>query len=129
MSIEVIRQINQRLRRAFQQGDAVAVAALYAADGELLPAHAEVIAGRPAIEAYWRGAMSAGVAEVIFDTREVKGGGESLSELGSYRLCNASGALLDYGKYLAVWRRQGTDWLLDREIWTTSQPEANPPAQ
>jgi hypothetical protein len=49
-----MQQLNDRWAEAFNKGDAAAVAAMYTADAYVLPAGAEIVKGRPAIEAMWR---------------------------------------------------------------------------
>jgi ketosteroid isomerase-like protein len=119
-----IATANRNFMGAFARGDAQAVAACYTADGWLLPPGSEVVQGTAAITTFWRGAMDAGIASATLDTVEVGGGEETASEVGRYTLSGGDGAILDRGKYVVIWRRDGGAWKLHRDIWNTSQAAA-----
>ena len=52
-----IQQLNDKWTAAFNKGDAAAVAAMYAEDAYVLPPGSDMVEGRKAIEAFWRGAV------------------------------------------------------------------------
>ena len=43
-------------------------------------------------------------------------------EIGQYTLGGADGTTIDQGKYLVVWKNDGGNWKLHRDIWNTSRP-------
>ncbi len=45
-------------------------------------------------------------------------------EQGRYELADADGNVADHGKYIVIWKRDGDDWKLHRDIWNTSTPPA-----
>src|SRR5436305_13097068 len=49
----MIQQLNGEWMAAFNKGDAAAVTALYAEDAYVLPAGADMVKGRKAIQAFW----------------------------------------------------------------------------
>ncbi len=104
---------------AFNRGDAAGVAALYADGAQLLPAGSEPVE-RPAIQAFWQGAMNAGLASAELKPLEVEQCGQFVYEVGQYVLSLADGKLADRGKYVVIWKRDGETWKLYRDIWTTS---------
>jgi ketosteroid isomerase-like protein len=57
-------------------------------------------------------------------TVEVEQIGTTAIEVGSYTLSGADGAALDKGKYLVVWKKEGKEWKLFRDIFNTSQAPA-----
>jgi hypothetical protein len=59
-------------------------------------------------------------------TLEVEAHGDSAHEVGAYELSDASGKVLDRGKYVVIWKRDAARWKLHRDIWTTSQAPAKP---
>lgn len=118
---EEIAAANARFMAAFERGDAAGVTACYTRDAQLLPAHSGVVEGSAAIEQFWRGAMGAGITGARLESAEVGGLGDAAYEVGRYTL-TAGGQVADRGKYVVIWRREGGQWRLHRDIWNTSAP-------
>jgi uncharacterized protein (TIGR02246 family) len=116
-----IAAANRNFMDAFARGDAQGVAACYTADGWLLPPGSDVVQGTAAIATFWRGAMDSGIASATLEIVEVEGGQETANEVGRYTLGGRDGAILDRGKYVVMWQRDGGAWKLHRDIWNTSQ--------
>ena len=121
---EAIAGGNAHFMTAFGRGDAAGVAACYTSDAQLLPQHHDALAGRTAIEIYWRGVVELGLVRVRLDTVEIYGEGEFATEVGRYTFHDRDGAEADHGKYLVVWRREAGHYLLHRDIRTTNLPRA-----
>lgn len=118
---EAIARGNASFGQYFEKGDPAAVAALYTSDAQLFPPGSEVVTGRGAIEGFWKAVMDMGIAGVRLETSEIVTPGDTAIETGRYVLRGADGAELDNGKYLVVWRQEGGEWRLHRDIWNTSQ--------
>jgi uncharacterized protein (TIGR02246 family) len=119
---DLVSGANRRFMDAFKRQHAADLAALYTTDGQLLPAHSDVVSGRPAIEKFWQAVMTAGIAEVLLETSEADGASDQAWEVGSYTLKSQDGTTADRGKYVVIWQRAGDTWQLHRDIWTTSLP-------
>jgi uncharacterized protein (TIGR02246 family) len=106
---------------ASNQGDADALAALYADDAMLLPPDHEPIQGRKAIGAFWRQGTDAGL-EVTTLSIQVEG---SIGYLvGRYNLPATDEEPADSGKYVMCLRRQRDgSWKLTADIWNRSGDE------
>ena len=117
-----IEAANARLLTALAAGDAAGMAAAYADNAALLPAHSDFVTGRPAIEKFWTGAISAGVKRAVFITLETEGHGDTAHEVGRYTMYGADGKVLDTGKYVVIWKREQNAWRIYRDIWTTTLP-------
>lgn len=115
-----IEAANAQFSAAAAKGDAAGMAALYAADGQVLPAASEPIKGREAIQKFWQGALSSGVAGVSLKTLEVLGSGKVVTEVGHYELRDKTDKVLDQGKYIVVWRSEGGSWKLARDMFSTN---------
>jgi hypothetical protein len=46
------------------------------------------------------------------------------TEVGAYELKGKGGKVLDHGKYIVVWRREGERWKLLRDMFSTNVPPA-----
>ena len=117
-----IEAANKQWEAAVSKGDGAAVAALYTATAQLLPANSETVSGTAAIQKFWQGALDSGIRGARLKTLEVDAHGDSACEVGQYELSDQSGKVLDRGKYVVIWKRDGGHWKLHRDIWTTSQP-------
>lgn len=115
---------NRDFIAAFKRGDAAAIAKLYTAEGQLLPANSDFVRGSDAIRKFWQGAIDMGLKAVVLDTIEVEDYGDTAIEMGRYRLLAAAGAVADNGKYVVIWKNENGTWRLHRDIWTTNQASA-----
>jgi uncharacterized protein (TIGR02246 family) len=120
-----IEAANARFVDAFTRGDAATIASLYTAGAQLLPANSDFVSGTDAIRAFWQKVIDMGLAGASLETIEVEAHGDTVVEVGRYRLL-AHGDTADAGKYVVVWKNDGGTWKLHRDIWTTSQPAAPP---
>ncbi len=115
-----IEAANAQFASAVAQHDGAALAALYAAGGEVLPPGGERVQGPAAIQKFWQGALDSGVAAVELKTVEIFAHGPTATEVGQYELHDAAGKVLDHGKYIVVWRRAGGHWQLLRDMFSTN---------
>jgi uncharacterized protein (TIGR02246 family) len=119
-----IEAVNAEISAVAAKGDGAGLAALYAQDGEVMPVGSEPIRGAAAIQKFWQGALSSGIAGVTLKTLEVFGHGATATEVGQYELRDKTGKVLDHGKYIVVWRRDGGQWKLLRDMFSTDVPPA-----
>jgi ketosteroid isomerase-like protein len=119
-----IEAANAKFSADFAKGDAAAVAAHYTATAQAFPPNGEIARGREAIQKVWKGAMDAGVKAVKLVTLEAEAHGDTAYEVGTYVLTGEGGKQLDNGKYVVVWKREGGQWKIHRDIWNTSMPAA-----
>jgi ketosteroid isomerase-like protein len=113
---------NKKFMAAFGQKNAGALAKLYTKGGQILPPGSEVVSGGAAIQAFWQGALDAGLVQATLDTVEVEGYRDTAIEVGRYTLRGAGGQVADAGKYLVIWKVEGRSWKIHRDIWNSSPP-------
>ena len=117
---------NKEFEAAAGKGDGAGLALLYTPDAQLLPVGSDAISGTKQIQKFWQGVLDSGIRGVSLKTLEVEGHATTAHEVGQYELHDAAGKLLDRGKYVVIWKRDGGKWKLHRDIWTTSLPPAKP---
>jgi uncharacterized protein (TIGR02246 family) len=106
---EVMGNIAQEWKNAYNRGDATRVAALYTEDGYYLSAH--ILAhGREAIEAYWRRGIAAGGHIDFIKPLTIFRAGDLGYTVGVYQATNA-GVTVD-GRILIVLRKIDGRWLI-----------------
>lgn len=115
--------------KAYNGGDAKAVAALYAEDALLLPPGAAGVSGRAAILAFITkdiaSSKAGGVVFIINSKTDVGVSGDMGWESGTYSV-TAKGAVVEVGKFLSVSRKKDGKWLYIRDIWNADAPPAPP---
>jgi uncharacterized protein (TIGR02246 family) len=120
-----IRQAADAFAEALRNGNPAAAAALYAADGRLLTAAAELISGRREIESYWEAGIRIGLSRIDLEARDLQVVGGLAIEVGRYTL--ALGSVTDRGKYLVLHRRQPDgSWRRAVEVFN---PDATEPVR
>jgi len=123
-----IEKQNAAFGAAFGRGDMAAVARAYAEDAIAFPPDSEMVRGRPAIEALWKGLHDAGGKAITLTTADVHSSGSLAAETGTAILTirPPSGAEQSQKvKYVVVWKKQpdGT-WKLYRDIWNAMPASA-----
>ena len=128
-----IRAQSTDWEKAYNGGDAKAVAALYAEDAVLLPPGASGVNGRAAILAFFTrdiaGSKAAGAVFVLSPKTDVGVSGNMGWESGTYKV-TVNGAVVETGKFLSVSRKKDGKWLYLRDTWNADAPlaPAAPPA-
>ena len=115
---------------AFDRGDVAAVAKLYAEDAIAFPPDGDMVKGRAAIEAMWKGVRDTGAKSLDFDVIDVKSSGNLAAETGFATLHVQTAGTAEAAvkvKYVVVWKKEGGSWKLYRDIWN-SMPSAAPAA-
>ena len=116
--------------KAYNAGDAKAVAALYADDALLLPPGASGVSGRAAILRYFTkdiaDSKAAGAVFALDPKTDVGVSGNMGWESGMYKV-TVKGAVVETGKFLSVSRKKDGKWLYIRDTWNADAPPA--PAQ
>ena len=113
--------------KAYNGGDAAAVAAQYADDAILLPPGASAVRGRPAILAFFtKDVAESKAAGVVFNLNpktDVGVSGNMGWESGTYT-ATVKGAVVESGKFLSVSRKKDGKWLYLRDTWNADAPPA-----
>jgi len=115
--------------KAYNGGDAKAVAAQYAEDALLLPPGASGASGRAAILAFFTSniaeSKAAGAVFVIDPKTDVGVSGNMGWESGTYKV-TVKGAVVETGKFLSVSRKKDGKWLYIRDTWNADAPLTPP---
>jgi len=124
-----IRAQSASWEKAYNGGDAKAVAALYAEDALLLPPGASGVSGRAAILAFFTkdiaSSAAAGAVFVLAPKTDVGVSGNMGWESGTYKV-TVKGSVVETGKFLSVSRKKDGKWLYMRDTWNADAPSASP---
>jgi uncharacterized protein (TIGR02246 family) len=125
-----IRAINPAWFVAHNAGDADAIAVLYADDAVLNIPGVPPVRGRAAIrEALAKDIAdmaAAGLADNPGPAPEFGVSGDLGWEWSTFTVTDKSGATVDAGKYVTVYGRRDSKWLIIRDIWNSDAPVAAP---
>jgi ketosteroid isomerase-like protein len=112
-----IKAVNKAIGAAVAKGDGAAVAKMYAKGARLLPPGTEPLKGK-GIKEFWQNAVSPtgmGVTAAAIKSKEVAVQGSTAIEVGNYTLTTPAGQ--SKGNYIVVWKKEGKDWKLFRDIF------------
>ena len=119
---QAIAAANENFMAIFGRGDAAGMAALYTADGQVLPPNGDFVTGHEAIQAFWQALMDMGFKAAKMEIVEVEAHGDTAIEVSTYTLAGEGGQILDRGKYIVIWKREAGAWKLHRDIFNSSMP-------
>jgi uncharacterized protein (TIGR02246 family) len=116
-----IAAANENSMAAFKRGDAAGMAKFYTENGQLLPTGSDFVTGKAAIQAFWQAAMDMGITKTVrLETVEAEEHGDTAIEIGKYTDSGGAGNVIDRGKYVVIWKQEGGQWKLHRDIWNSS---------
>lgn len=116
-----IRTADDQFESNFRSADATSLAGLYTEQGMIFPTGSDAITGKKGIKDFWQGVMDMGIKEAKLDIVEVELQGDVAIELGRYKLKGSEGNIMDEGKYIVIWKQEGSEWRLHRDIWNTNK--------
>jgi ketosteroid isomerase-like protein len=103
--------------KAFNAGEPAALAALYADDARMLPPGGPAVAGRNAIQLYWRDDLGEGGVTTTLTPVDTVARQDLVHVEGTYQVKGGDGADVAGGQYQQLWTRSGETWQVEREMW------------
>lgn len=117
-----IERVGKAFTDAYARGDIAAVANMYAEDAIAFPPDGDMVKGRPAIEAMWKGVRDMGITSLDFEVIDVVSSGNLAAETGKATLHVrgvGSQETTVTVKYVVVYKKTGGTWKLYRDIWNS----------
>lgn len=117
-----IQKLNDEWSAAFNKGDSYALAELYTEDAYVLPAGAEMVHGRQAIQGFWDNAVKQ-LSDGKLTTVDVQPLGPDVArEIGTFSFRTRGNQPQEItGKYVVVWRKVNDRWKLATDIWNMNK--------
>ena len=117
-----IQKLNDEWSAAFNKGDSHALAELYTEDAYVLPAGAEMVHGRQAIQGFWANTMKQ-LGDGKLTTVDVQPlGTDAAREIGTFSFKTKDNQPQEIsGKYVIVWRKVNDQWKLAADIWNMNK--------
>ena len=115
--------LQARWTAAYNSGDAASLGAMYATDARLQQGYCPVVAGREAIEEFWRGDLGDGTTKTYLELEDSLSLDGVLYVSGSYAVeipaTDSAAARRTGGTYSQIWgHEERTGWTIHRETWS-----------
>ena len=128
-----LQAVDQNWAKAYNAGNADAVAILYDEQAVLLPPNAPGVKGRAAIKAFFvkdtAESQKAGVAFTLGPKPAGGVFGDMGWQSGTYAVRDKAGKVIETGKYLSVSMKKDGKWLYVRDTWNADGAPAPSPAE
>jgi ketosteroid isomerase-like protein len=130
--VAALEAVDQAWLKAYNSGNADALASVYDEHAVLLPPGSPGVSGRAAIRAFFaKDTAESAKAGVTFSLGPKPAGGVSGNmgwQSGTYQVKDKSGKVVDAGKYLSVSIKKEGKWLYVRDTWNSDVPPAPAPS-
>ena len=114
-----IGKMEQAWQKAYNAGDAAAVAALYTKDAKVMAPGAEPVSGTAAIQAFFTADIAQGAKNTLTQG-DVVGFGNYALETGGWVATDADGKHLDHGPFMTLYKKVDGGWKIYRDTWNSS---------
>ena len=109
---------------AFNSGDVAGLALMYTPEAAILPPDQPIVSGHDAIGEFWKSFNPGQVRIEISGVETLKLGDDWFRE-GTYSAIYPEEGEPRLGKFIELWVKAGSTWLIHRQMWS---PNAPPPA-
>lgn len=125
-TFEELGQMNRDFAKALNAKDALAAAVVYSENASILPPNESIVTGRANIQAYWQGAIDAGIIDATVKTIDAKSEGNLGYEIGTFtmRFHGANNdTIVEVGKYTEILERNEEGyWISTYGMWSSNAP-------
>ena len=110
---------------AMNAQDVEGLVELYAEDASLMPPNMPAMTGHDAVRETFGGMIEQGIT-VDLNTSSFEVALGSAHRVGTYKTM-AGGQVVDTGKFIETWSKDGGAWRMTNDIWNSDNPPALPP--
>lgn len=108
------------------KGNWKSVATLYAEDATNLPPGAPPVFGCQAIVSFWHIAAIRGMHTMELQLIDLEISGDLLNGRGKYIMSDQQDEIIDIGKFIAIYRKEENQWVLQTDIFNSSMETRSP---
>lgn len=118
-----INAINRRMEQGVASKNLDAIASLYAPDAVFMPPNAPIARGQAAVRNVWAEALKLGNPSLRLTPMkiDIASSGDLATDAGTYTFSfvGDQGPVTDRGKYLVKFRKIGTEWKIESDIYNS----------
>jgi ketosteroid isomerase-like protein len=119
-----IQDLADTWTKAYNDHDRAVLGALYTSDARLMMHGSATIAGRAAIEEFWADDFTVDNPLTLLDVTNSVTGSDMMLVHGNYRVVGRDkGDELGAGRFAHLWKLDGNEWRLDRDLWNQPHEE------
>lgn len=118
---KAIRNNIKKMMEAVSNKDASAFASLFMEDAFMKFPGQEPLEGRNAIKKAQDQMINQGISKLDIETKEIESFGDMAYEAGEYELFVGDGTSIDNGNYITLWKRNGNEWRIYRDLISSSR--------
>jgi ketosteroid isomerase-like protein len=111
---------------AFNSGDAAGLALMYCPDGKI-PPDEPIVSGSAAIGEYWK-SFNPGNVRIEISEAETMKLGEYWFREGTFTGLYPNEGEPRVGKFIELWKKVDSAWLIHRHMWSSNAPSMPPAA-
>jgi ketosteroid isomerase-like protein len=108
-------------QEALNNGDVEGLVSLYAPDCRLMPPNGPMMEGHDAVRTMFGAMIDAGLKGEL-KTVESMVLGDSGYKVGTFKVLLPDGSVMDQGKFMEVWKKTDSGWLMSNDIWNSDMP-------
>lgn len=113
-----VQEVADTWVRAYNTHDRTELGRLYAVDARLMLHGSSTISGRDAIEEFWAQDFTESDPLTLLTVTNSVTGSDMMLVHGDYRVIGReNGGLLGSGRFAHLWKLDGREWRLDRDLW------------
>jgi uncharacterized protein (TIGR02246 family) len=113
-----IQALADKWVKAYNDHDRAALGALYTGDARLMMHGSPTIVGRAAIEEFWASDFTVDDPLTLLTVTNSVTGSDMMLVHGDYRVVGREkGDELGAGRFAHLWKLDGAEWRLDRDLW------------
>ncbi|XP_072050472.1 uncharacterized protein [Amphiura filiformis] len=111
MAASLVNEANEKWGQMIRDKNAKGLAALYTEDTQVLPTGSPPLIGRGAFEKFAEGVIASGISNaklltaLLDPTADSVPVGGTFWERGNYTFFNDTGAVMDVGKFVVIWKK------------------------
>lgn len=116
---------NVKFGNAMAAGDSATLVNMYHSEAQILVPNMPMVTNRTGMGSLIKTLPGMGVKKVELKTAELLNGGDYLIERGVFDMGDGTRSF-DKGKYMVIWKQEGGEWKLFRDIWNSDNAAPHP---
>ncbi|MGD8428182.1 MAG: nuclear transport factor 2 family protein [Balneolaceae bacterium] len=123
--MKAVEHQNEIFMNSYRNGNFKTTSGLYTEDAKVMAPKMESVSGREGIAHLMQGMQESGITAIELGTDELYITGQGAIEVGHYAVKVGNGQVVDNGKSMVYWKKDGDTWRMFRDIWNSNRSPAS----